>query len=259
MSSVLNGKIIISTRPQGKSKDLQELLQKHGATLYELPMIELSGSQNTDEINKVLKQLKSFTHIAFTSGNAFRFFYDKISKTAFYKENLEHIKIASIGYRTSEIIKNYGIQIDFNANARDGREFAQKLAHHIGNEKANILWPTGNLSPNTFIENLKSNMQIARLNIYENTAPKNVNHELLTLIQNNQYDMIIIASPSAINHLSNYIDINNLNITCIGQTSASAVRAKGLQPKAIALEPNANGLLQALIQYYSQNQFTKQK
>ena len=257
MSSVLNGKVFISTRPQGKSKDLQNLLQKHGATLYEMPMIELSENQNTEEIYKILNNLEVFTHIAFTSANGFRYFYDRVSTLSNYKQTLKNIKIASIGYHTTETIKAHGIHINFDGKAKDGKEFAKKLAQEINSQKANILWPTGNLSPNHLVNTLENIAQVCRLNIYKNSAPKNVDKKLLSKIQNGEYDMLLIASPSAFNNLKSYIANKDLNIICIGNTSASSLIKGGTQPKVIASEPSVQGIYEALNDYYSKNLLTK--
>lgn len=260
MVSILKDKIFISTRPPEKSKELQDLLYPHKATLHELPMIKLSEVEN-NETRETINKIKNYTHLAFTSSNAFYFFLEKLPSTSDNKEALKNIKILSIGYKTSESIKAHGLKIYYDAHAKTGLEFAEKtalkLSNDLNSDKAYILWPTGNLSPNHLIKRLENIAPVYRLNIYKNTIPTKIDKELLCKIEKNEYDMIIIASPSAFYNLYSCVSNKNLHITCIGETTAAAILKHGIKPLAIAEEPNAKGIYQALINYYSQNTLTK--
>lgn len=257
MNSVLKGKVFISTRPYGKSKELSDLLNSQEASLYELPMIELTYNDRFDDVNEILNILQKHTHIAFTSASAFAFFYHLLSKSSALIEILNHLKIVSIGYKTSECIKEKGLLIDFDAQAKTGKEFANKLAIHLQKNKARVLWPTGNLSPNYLVDKLELIAPVYRLNIYQNEVPKKINKNFLTRIEKGEYDMIIIASPSAFNNLITLVSNKTLNIICIGSTSATSVLKGGTKPLAIAKEPTALGIYNALENYYSKNLLTK--
>ena len=54
----LQGKCIISTRPAGKSYELSQLLNNYGASLLELPMIELTEIKCEDSECKNSWQLR---------------------------------------------------------------------------------------------------------------------------------------------------------------------------------------------------------
>ena len=138
MDSYLKGKVFISTRPLGKSKDLQVLFEREGAELIEFPMIELTESEEDLSIKDTLCQIKSFTHVIFTSANAFRFFYKLISNQDNPNEILNQLKIASIGYKTSEEIKSKGLNIDFDGHSKTGKEFIDKLYPYLKEKQTNI-------------------------------------------------------------------------------------------------------------------------
>ena len=104
--AILNGKCFITTRPYGKSIHLAEILSGYGAQLLELPMIELSEVACDEHECELLNAYKNYTHIAFTSAYGFRFFYEKMSKSLFFEDLIASLKIVSIGYKTSELIKD---------------------------------------------------------------------------------------------------------------------------------------------------------
>ena len=62
--------------------------------------------------------------------------------------------------------------------------------------------------------------------------------------------MIVLASPSAINNLIP-ITSSKLKVACIGQVTAEATLKHKITPLAIAKEPNAIGIFNAIKKYYS--------
>ncbi len=250
MDSILSGKIFILTRPKGKSKELQLLFEKEGASVIELPMIDLSENKNNPDIEKTISRINNYTHIAFTSANAFYFFIESVSHYQNATNLLNKLNIVSIGYKTSEEIKAKGFNIKYDANAKTGKEFADKLYIYLKNKKARVLWPTGDLSPNHLIQKLKPIAEVFRLNVYTNTIPNHIDTSVIDKINLNEYDMIILASPSAINNLITLVSNKNLKAVCIGETTAEATLKQGITPLTIAKEPNVSGIFNAVYNYY---------
>ncbi len=250
MDSILSGKVIISTRPKGKSIELQLLFEKEGATVIELPMIELSSIKNNSDLEKTITHITEYNHIAFTSANAFHFFIESVSIFENPTILLNKLKIISIGYKTSEEIVAKGFNIEYDANAKTGKEFANKLYDYIEGKNTSILWPTGDLSPNHLIQKLKPVAKISRVNTYTNTIPETIETSVINKINNDDYDMIILASPSAVNNLVTLVSNKNLKVVCIGETTAEATLKQGITPLTIANEPNALGIYNAVYNYY---------
>ena len=248
--AILNGKCFITTRPYGKSTELAEMLSGYGAQLLELPMIELSEVECDEEECKLLNAYKNYTHIAFTSAYGFRFFYDKMSKHGFFQDMIGKLKIVSIGYKTSEFIKSYGLPIAFDAKAKTGREFADRFVTYLHGKNAKVIWATGTLSPNKLTKRLSGVAEVTRVNLYKNTVPDEMDNQLLEKIKQDDYDMIILASPSAFNNLYGMVESKELKMVCIGHTTAEAVKQQGITPLTVANEPTSEGIFQAILSYY---------
>lgn len=248
--ALLNGKCFITTRPYGKSTELAEMLSGYGAELLELPMIELSEVECDEEECKLLNAYKYYSHIAFTSAYGFRFFYEKMSRYGFFRDMIGTLKIVSIGYKTSELIRSYGLPIEFDAKAKTGGEFADRFATYLTGENAKVVWATGTLSPNKLIKRLSEVAEVIRVNLYKNTVPDEIDFHLIQKIKQSDYDMIILASPSAFNNLYAMVESKELKTVCIGQTTALAVKKQGITPLALADEPTSEGIFQAIVRSY---------
>ncbi len=249
ISSLLSGKTFISTRPVGRAKELANLISLYKGSLLEFPMIKLKAVCS-DTLNNEFENLTSYSHVIFTSVHAFEFFIAKLKELGISKEVLGGIKVASIGYKTTEVISDFGLTIDFDAKAKTGEEFSTKFLNYIKNQNVSVLWPTGQLSPNHLVESVQKVGVIKRLDIYENSRPNDYNEELLGKIKSKEYDMIILASPSAFNNLYSIVESDNLKVVCIGDTTAKSVEKRGVKPLAIAQEPSAKGILNAILDYY---------
>lgn len=251
MFSVLRNKVFISTRPKGKSGELDAMLTSNGAIHMELPMIELRESIDEDITSDILINMQTYTHLVFTSANGFLFFMNQMRNFKDSNNILHSIKIASIGYKTTETILSKGYNIDFDANAKTGTEFAKKFKKHIAGKEARVLWPTSKLSPNIIPDSLDGTAHITRLNIYTNNNPTNIDYKLVNRVKSDAYDMIICASPSAFFNLIDVVKNKNLRIACIGRTTAEAVKNHGITPLCVAKEPNALGIFNAITKYYN--------
>lgn len=246
----LAGKCFISTRPLGRSDELRLLLQQYGAQLYDLPMIELSEIVCQDESAKVLANYDQYLHIAFTSAYGFEFFFNKIEKHNHFESIISKVKIASIGAKTSELIRSYGLEIDLDAHAKTGEEFAQILAEYLKGKNAHVIWATGSLSPDHLTNKVKKVADITRINLYTNQLPKTIDMNLVNKIKKHDYDMIVLASPSAFRNLYAVTASKELKVVCIGQTTAKEVTKYGITPAAIAKEPSAQGITNAVLNHY---------
>ncbi len=240
-------KIIISTRPKGKSEDLRNLFEAEGYSLIEFPMIDIHAIELNDAIKNKLNTLYQYSYVAFTSANAFRIFHDFLIDLNLVDFFRNRVKIASIGYKTSKIIRSYGYSIDFDTQSKTGHDFAKKMKSYLNSGSSyHILWPTGNLSPNILADTLQPECKVTRIDIYENTYPENVDKNIANSIHSNDYHMIIVASPSAIINLNRTINIKDIKIACIGNTTAKAAIDLGIKPTVIAEEPSALGIFNAV-------------
>ena len=93
---------------------------------------------------------------------------------------------------------------------------------------------------------------------YETVIPATVNESALLSILSNDYDMIILTSPSGCSNLlqlvSEKMDVSTLRLVCIGQTTAAEVIRSGIEPLITAGTANSQGISSAIINYFQKKQ-----
>lgn len=109
-SRPLSGKTILITRPKDEDSRLRLLLQEEGARCLELPAIQIKGLNDYSQLDLILKHLKDFHWIVFSSKNAVRFFKKRLNKNRAAIDIFKKIKAAAIGPKTALALEASGIK-----------------------------------------------------------------------------------------------------------------------------------------------------
>lgn len=254
MNRPLKNKVFISTRPQGQSVELAQLLADEGADLVELPLIQIQPAQLSAEKKIWLNNPNNFQWLVFTSPNGVRFFFRNLKN----KKLPKSLQIGVVGHKTEKVLNQYGYQAAFVNPGNTGEDFAEAFFQKIKNkdEKPKVLLSLGNRARNVIQDKLKKHATCIRINIYETVSVDKADENILELIRQDQYEMVIFTSPSGIENflkLTKNIEKDTLRIACIGETTSKSARENGIEPIVVAIEASANGLVQSIIKFYKQN------
>lgn len=257
MGKLLENKVFISTRPAGQSAELESLLAEESATLISMPTIEVRALP-LDEFSWLqLRNLDSFNWIVFTSPNGLRFFFDRLFELQNNYGLPEQLKIGVVGKKTAAHLECYGTSAEFINLGNTAEDFAIDFINRV-NSGERVLFPVGNLARSVIEDKISKKAICTRIVFYETVMPSEINHEALPLILNDQYDMIILTSPSGCDNLlrlvSGKMDVTTLRLVCIGQTTAAEVIRSGLEPIITAGMSNSQGISSAIINYFQRKQ-----
>ena len=73
----LRDRHIVLTRPEGRGADWKELLMESGASVAELPLIEISFEPDAMILTEVLDGMGEYDWLVFTSPNGVRGFFNR--------------------------------------------------------------------------------------------------------------------------------------------------------------------------------------
>ncbi len=257
MSKLLENKVFISTRPAGQSAELESLLSDESAKLISMPTIEIRPLP-LDEFSWLqLKNLESFNWIVFTSPNGLRFFFDRLFDLQNHYGLPEQLKIGVVGKKTAAHLECYGTSAEFINLGNTAEEFAADFINRVATGER-VLFPIGNLARSVIEDRISKKAVCTRVLFYETVMPSEISDEAISLIISNQYDMIILTSPSGCSNLlhlvSGKMDTATLRLVCIGQTTAAEVIRSGLEPLITAGMANSQGITSAIINYFQKKQ-----
>ena len=250
---MVQNKTVISTQPAEQAVKLQALLQNSDNILfYSMPLIETKILKSNLDTEQVLKTIRSFNRIVFTSKRGVSSFFKLAKSLNINGEDIAKLQFAAIGAATAgEILKN-GYEVHYINQGNTSKEFAAYLIDDVIKANEKILLPQGNLAPDFLLNKLSEKANCTRINVYETIKIKNPDREILNLIEKNSYDLLIFTSPSA---FENFLEITNyqadkkgLKILSIGQTTTNFIENKGFKVQITAKKSNIKGLADEIIE-----------
>ncbi len=222
---------------------------------FEKPDSKLYDSVNLDyaptiRIEKqyfiLTRQISEYAWILFTSKNAINNFADKLEE---YKG-----KIGVLGESTAKALAKYGIKPDYIGDGSSSICMGNELKKIIGKDER-ILVVLGNLASYNLQIILSSQNKIDRVDVYSTSHCAIQNKEVRQKIINDEYDLILVASPSAAKSLLRNFEGHQKKwkLAAIGQTTAAACQTLGITPKVISSTQSLDSLLQSSIDYLNKN------
>lgn len=251
----LQNKLFISTRPVRASDELRRLFSEAGATLLEFPLIEIKAATLSAEEKKLFSRLDQFQWLILTSPNGVEYFFEILKETTGNQKLPESLQIAVIGEKTRKTLKKYGYNPTFVNPGSTAEDFAESFAKQIAmeNSKSNIVLPLGNLARTVIQEHLGKLAECTRINIYQTEMPEKVDKTIKEKIESNRYDMLIFTSPSGIENflkIFSGLNVENIRLACIGETTANAARKKGILPLVVAQNSSSAGIVESILNHY---------
>lgn len=255
----LLGKTVLVTRSAGQSSQFSDLLQQAGANIIEMPALVIGPPSNWSELDNAIANLANFDWLIFTSNNGIEYWFERLFNQGKDTRALARLKIAVVGKKTAESLKQRGLQPDFvppNFVADSLIEnFPEKLAG------LNILFPTVESGGRDVLvkEFTAKGAQVTKVAAYETRCPQEIAPAALEAIKKQTVEIITFASSKTVQHFFQLLEtaltdgvqarLQDICIASIGpQTSITCHQLLGrvdLEAEEYTLE----GLTQAIIQW----------
>ena len=257
MGKLLENKVFISTRPSGQSAELENLLSEESATLLSMPTIDVRPLPLDENAWNQLKNIDSFNWIVFTSPNGLKYFFARLFDLQNNYGLPEHLKIAVVGKKTAASLECYGTSASFINLGNTAEDFSADFFNRVS-QGERVLFPIGTLARSVIEDRISKKAECTRVLFYETVLPEILNKEAFQLILKDQYDMIVLTSPSCCNNLLHLIsgkaDPAKLRLVCIGQTTSAEVIRNGMEPLITAGTANSQGIFTAILNYFQKKQ-----
>jgi uroporphyrinogen III methyltransferase / synthase len=118
----LFGKKILVTVPSDDSARLSVMLEEQGGQCLDFPLIAIEPLEDYQDLDEAIKHIDGFDWLVFTSRNGVKFFKSRLDQLKKDVRILKGIKLACIGPKTEEALKDYlGIGVDIRP-----KEFRQE-------------------------------------------------------------------------------------------------------------------------------------
>lgn len=243
----LGGRHVLLTRARGDNEPLRQRLELLGATVVELPTIEILPPADPGPLENALRALDRYRWICFTSRNAVRVVGELLDRMAVSLP--VSIRVAAIGPSTSRELTARGIVVACLPGAATGTALAVAMLL-AGATDTRVLLPQGDRARPEVRDGLIAGGALVDTVIAYRTVRPPPN-EALALVHAGRIDVVVLTSPSGLHGLLDMVGDNReavaaTRLACIGPTTASAVLDAGFVPAAVAPNPSFEGVEQAI-------------
>lgn len=196
----LTGNTILVTRSAGQSSQFTQLLQHQGATVLEMPTIEITPPSSWQSLDQALARLREFDWLILTSTNGVDYFFERLAARGEDARALAGIKVAVVGRKTAASLVQRGIQPDFIPP-----DFvADSLVAHFPDRDRlagrAILFPrveTGGRE--VLVKELTAlGAKVTEVAAYESGCATTIDPAILAAIRSNQIDVVTFASSKTV-------------------------------------------------------------
>ena len=237
MTSPLQNRRIVITRPEADARRFADRLRELGAKPVVAPAIEIEFTDPA-ELDEALGRLAEFDWIVFTSRNGVEAVFRRTSDIA-------GPKIAVIGPATAEELAGHGLE----ATLMPSSYVDESILEEIGDvEGASILLPRADIAR----EALPGGLRAAGADVLEIAAyrTRTISDPLPDL---GSVDAVTFTSSSTVRGFLERGNVpNGAAVVCIGPITAATARELGLEVAAVAAEFTEDGLISTLEQFFAE-------
>lgn len=255
----LTGKTILVTRSLGQASTFSNLLQQQGATVIEMPALEIVPPSSWQELDRAIAHLLEFDWLILTSSNGVDYFFERLAAQNRDARALAGVKIAVVGEKTAQSLKQYGLQPDFIPPDFVADALVEHLQAQLKGKK--VLFPRVETGGREILvkELTAIGAEVVEVAAYQSQCPETFAPAALEAIHRGILDVITFASSKTVKCFYQLLkaqgeaDLTGVCIASIGpQTSKTCVELLG-RVDLEATEYTLEGLTQAIVQWANDN------
>ncbi|MFO7661700.1 MAG: uroporphyrinogen-III synthase [Chloroflexota bacterium] len=251
-SDSLRSKRIIVTRSAEQADALIERLEALGAMVIPFPVIQVLPLPSA-EIDEAIAHLDRYDWLVFTSANAVRFFWERLSGVMPY---LDRTRVAASGSATGDRLRALGVEPDFIPAEFVGERLVEGLGDVAGRR---VLLPRSRIGRPEITELLRQRGAIVDdIALYDTVTA--VPDEAAWAVLDRPVDCVTFTSPSSVRNWLKLIEGRGLDsrlanqeiaVACIGPITAVEAEKRGLSVALVPNEYTIDGLVKAITGYYA--------
>jgi uroporphyrinogen-III synthase len=249
---MLQGKIIINTRPDRADDQIGIALKELEAMVIAMPLIEIIPIPIPYNTRLNIVQNNVYQWLVFTSRNGVDLLFNQIE----WNRDILSLpfKTAVFGERTALALKEKGYNPDL-VNVQNSVEDLSNELFALLHPDEKVLLVLGDLASGLMQEQLRLIAHVDRLNVYRTAFVQTTHDDIVQRIVQNKYDMIIFTSPSGVQSFLHYtagiINPGELKAACIGQTTERTLLKAGVSPLVVANPSGKTGLIKGIEGYFA--------
>jgi uroporphyrinogen-III synthase len=255
----LSGVRVLVGRARHQAGALSGELRKLGATVLEIPFIEIRHPRSFKSLDSALRNLESYDWLILTSVNGVEAMWERLVRLRLTKKHLKHLRIAAIGPATKRAIEQRGGKVDVVPKEYVAESVVRSLRRRVKGKR--VLLVRAKVARDVIPRELRlAGAHVDVVEAYETVVPQSSHKRLRTALKSPKQRPHVITFTSS-STVRNFValfssrgrlarahtDLDRIRLASIGPVTSSTLRELGLRVDIAAKEFSIPGLVRAVI------------
>jgi len=252
-SSPLKGVRILVGRARHQAGALSGELRKRGATVLEIPFIEIRKPRSFTPLDGALRNLESYDWLILTSANGVEAMWQRLAKLRVKTTTLAHLNIAAIGPATKKAIERRGAKVDVVPKEYVAESVVRSLHRRVQGKR--VLLVRAKVARDVIPRALRqAGAKVDVVEAYETVVPQSSRARLRSALKNPKLrpNVVTFTSSSTVRNFAALLgkglaSFSNIQFASIGPVTSATLRELGLGVDIAAKEFTIPGLVAAIV------------
>jgi uroporphyrinogen-III synthase len=252
----LSGTRILVGRARHQAGSLSASLRSLGASVIEIPFIEIRKPQSYAPLDQAIKNLKTYDWLILTSANGVEALWQRLRKLRIPRTKLKHLQIAAIGPATKKAIAKHGLKVKMMPEEYVAESVVKGLHDKVNGKR--VLLVRAKVARDVIPDSLRAaGAHVDVIEAYETVVPEKSRARLRALFKSQRRPHIVTFTSSST--VKNFADLlagttptsaaalKNIQFASIGPVTSSTLRELNLPVSIEACEFTMGGLIRAIV------------
>jgi uroporphyrinogen-III synthase len=248
---------VLVGRARHQAGALSSELRKLGATVLEIPFIEIRAPRSFQPLDSALKNLAGYDWLILTSVNGVEAMWERLRKLRLTRRDLRQLRIAAIGPATRKAIERRGGKVDVVPKEYVAESVVRSLRRRVKGKR--VLLVRAKVARDVIPRELrKAGAHVDVVEAYETVVPQSSRERLRGALKSTRRPHVVTftSSSTARNFVAllgsrgrvarAHTELDGIRIASIGPVTSSTLRELGLRVDIMAKQFTIPGLVRAI-------------
>jgi len=259
-SMPLKGIRVLVGRARHQAGALSNELRKLGATVLEIPFIEIRKPRSFKPLDSALRNLENYDWLILTSANGVQAMWERLDRLKLDATKLSSgLRVAAIGPATKKAIEQRGTKVDVVPREYVAESVVRSLRNRVKGKR--VLLVRAKVARDVIPNELrKAGARVDVVEAYETVVPQSSRTRLRSALANlgRRPHIVTFTSSSTVKNFvalvgRRALGLKDIHLASIGPVTSATLREFGLRADIKAKEFTIPGLVEAIVRAVEAN------
>ena len=250
----LAGTRILVGRARHQAGSLSASLRSLGASVIEIPFIEIRKPQSYRPLDDALRNIQNYDWLILTSANGVEAMWERLRKLRIARRNLTHLQIAAIGPATKKAIVKHGLKVKMVPEEYVAESVVKGLRDKVNGKRVVLI--RAKVARDVIPEELRAaGALVDVVEAYETVVPEKSRARLRALMRNStrRPHIVTFTSSSSAKNFAELLgkvkagSFKNVQLASIGPVTSATLAELQMPATIEAREFTMGGLIRAIV------------